>query len=120
MSIHFRGAAKKGKGIGKTLGFPTINLVYTGAENGIFVAEALVDKKWKPAAVHIGNRLSLDEEFSCEVFVIDWSGEILPGEIIDVRLFDKIRDVKKFSNLEKLKEQISKDVEFTRNWYNHR
>ena len=120
MSIRFRGVAEKGKGIGKTLGFPTINLAYTGDENGVFVGEIFVDKKWRLAAVHIGNRLSLDEEFSCEVFVIDWSGEVLPGQEVEVRLFDKIREVKKFPNLEELKKQISKDVEFAKNWYNSR
>lgn len=120
MSIYFRGMVEKGGGIGKTLDFPTINLAYHGEENGVFVGEVFVDKKWRLAAVHIGNRLSLDEEFSCEVFVIDWSGEILPGQEMDVRLFEKIRDVEKFSSLEKLKEQISKDVEFAKNWYNSR
>ena len=52
--------------------------------------------------------------------MLDWNGGVGLGDEIKVELFEKIRESEKFDDLDLLKEQISKDVEFVKNWYNSR
>jgi riboflavin kinase/FMN adenylyltransferase len=118
MSIKFKGPVIKGKGLGRKLGFPTINIVFKTEKTGVFAGEVLIDGKWLPAAIHIGKRISTDNKYSCEAYIIGWSGGIDEGTVIQMKLGEKIRDVLKFNSLDDLKVQIAKDVEFTKNWYN--
>lgn len=121
--IIISGKVVKGKGIGRKMGFPTLNIEYGDMKSGedefigVFVGEVFVDNEWKKAAVHIGKNLTVGgDSVVCESYLIDWNGKNLAGKEIEVRLIEKIRDTVKFNNLEDLKIQISKDVEFVRNW----
>ncbi|MDD3861351.1 MAG: riboflavin kinase [Candidatus Gracilibacteria bacterium] len=109
--ILIEGEVVSGKKLGRNLGFPTVNIVYKGDFEGVFVGEIILERKQMPAAVFIGKGL-------LEVYILDWSGEICEREKISVKLLKKIRDIKKFENYEDLKSEISKDVEFVKNWYN--
>ncbi len=116
------GKVRKGRGIGKTIDSPTINLPYSGEMRGVFVGKVFLDPssdKFEKAAVHLGNRPTFfDEEIICEAYLIDWEGEISIGTEVIIEIFDKIRDIKKFENLMGLKKQIHRDIEFVKNWYN--
>jgi FAD synthase len=117
--LKIKGKVREGRKIGRTIGFPTLNMPYEGHKTGIFVGRVRVKGRWWRAAVHLGPRPTFgDSEIVCETFLIDWSGEIEPGTIIEVEVAEKIREIEKFNNLEDLKERISKDVEFVKNWYN--
>lgn len=107
----------KGKGVGKNLGFPTINIPYNGKENGVFAGKVFIDDGEYIAAINLGGRPTFnDENVLCEAFLLNWNGgEIKRGTIIRVELFKKIREVKKFTNPDELKLQITKDVAFIKN-----
>ncbi len=105
------GRVVKGRGHGKSLGFPTANLkldphkliplhgVYAGLVSG------------KKCAVNIGTRPTFGlGPLSVEIHVIDQRMD-LRGMDIRVHLTGKIRDEKQFSDVEKLKAQIKKDIE---------
>lgn len=109
--ILIEGEVVSGKKLGTKLGFPTVNIVYKGDFEGVFVGEIILNGSRKPAAIFIGKGL-------LEVYILDWSEEIREREKISVKLLKKIRDIKKFENYEDLKVEISKDVEFVKNWYN--
>ncbi|MBI4232091.1 hypothetical protein HY605_02565 [Candidatus Peregrinibacteria bacterium] len=108
------GKVESGRGLGRELGFPTLNIAYAGALRGVYVAKVLIDGVWFKAAVNIGARPTIcDEEVLCEVSVIDWAGEAPSGELF-VKLFKKIREIEKFPNLKLLSERIAKDTEFVK------
>lgn len=111
---------------GRLIGFPTLNLPYSGEEIGVFVGEVEIlggefsGHKFQ-SAVNVGPKptFGVAEKF-CEAFLLDFDGDVSEGTEISVELFEKIRDVKKFENVEELKRQINEDVQFCRNWYNSR
>lgn len=111
-----KGAVKKGRGLGRKLGFPTLNIPYSGDIDGVFAAWVQVDGLVVGAAVHVGPRPTLeDDERLCEAFILEMpaalSGYDFAGKEIEVHLIEKVRDVQKFDSLEDLIAQIAKDVE---------
>ena len=112
------GKAIKGKGVGKKMGFPTLNIPYKGEQKGVFAAKVFCGKKKYKGAVNIGGAPTLDGKESnkniCEVFLIDAEPNFECKGEIKVELIEKIRDTKRFENKEKLKEQIAKDVKFVK------
>jgi riboflavin kinase/FMN adenylyltransferase len=118
MSMKIRGKAVDSTGLGKILGFPTINLAYSGEISGVFVGRAKLNNQYHQAAVNVGGRPTVDNEKFCEVHLLDWHGEIERGAKIEVELLQKIREVQRFSGLDTLKAQIMKDVQSVREWYN--
>lgn len=114
------GRVFKGAGLGRKMGFPTLNVPYAGGISGVFVGEVLLNGLKYKAAVNVGRRPTVDDLTLCEVHLLDFSGEVLEGTEIEVFLREKIRDIKKFPDVEALTKQISLDVEFVKNWYNSR
>lgn len=108
------GKVKPGRGLGRKLGFPTLNIPYEGELRGVYVAKLMLDGSWFKAAVNIGARPTLDdEEVLCEIYVLDWQGEAPDGELT-LKLIKKIREIEKFPSLELLIERIAKDAEFVK------
>jgi riboflavin kinase/FMN adenylyltransferase len=117
--ITIKGQVGRGKKIGRTIGFPTINIPYYGEEEGIFAGKVFVNDRFVLAAVHLGPRPTFDDDQKvCEAFLIDWDEDISVGTNVEIEAYKRIRGIKKFSDLNDLKERISKDVEFVKNWYN--
>ena len=51
-----------------------------------------------------------------EVHILDYSGNLY-GKKINVEFLEKVRDEKKFSGLDELKEQIFKDISTARQYF---
>lgn len=106
-----------GRKVGRELGFPTANLNCQGElypKNGVYACTAQVGQARYLAAVNIGTAPTIEgREFSVEAFLLDYQGELY-GETISVYFHHRLRDEKKFANLEELKGQIEEDVEATR------
>ena len=109
-AYQITGKVKKGRGRGKGLGFPTANLkvdarklipahgVYVGLVNG------------RKCVVNIGVRPTFGvNQTEIEVHIINFNGNIR-GKNLEVVLQKRLRDEKHFSDVEKLKLQIKKDV----------
>ncbi len=116
--MEYRTKQIKGKGRGKLLGYPTINLEIPKnltAEEGIYAAMIVIDKKIYKGALHYGPVPTFNEkEKSLEVYLIDADEKELihlNGKLIQVGLIKKIRDIKKFPGLQELSLQIGWDVE---------
>lgn len=123
-----KGKVIKGKALGKKLGFPTINIHYNGALDGVFAGTVLIKGRSYPAAINVGARPTVDEEKNlCEAFLVNLPpedlatiNEIQAGDELEIQIKQKIRDTIKFANVEELKAQITEDVEFVKNCYNGR
>ncbi len=110
---EFSGKVSAGEKRGRELGFPTANLteipVLTPSQ-GVFAATTRLAGDDYACAVHIGpNPTFSDSRPKVEVHVIGWSGDLY-GQALSCRLLKKIRDVKKFENIDALKAQIESDV----------
>jgi len=113
--MKFKSIVIKGRGVGTELGFPTINLelnnIFSDINQGVYICKVTVDNQVYKGVMHFGPRKSFDEvKPSLEIFLIGFTGEIY-GETVEVEIFDKIRDIQRFSSRDDLKEQIRKDIE---------
>lgn len=107
-----------GRGLGKQLGFPTINVHYDGQTEGVFLGRIFLENKWHDSVIHVGKKPTVsDVGVFCEVHVLDWNKDVAWGTEVRVELNEKIRDTKKFTDTEELKSQIAKDVEFAKKTY---
>lgn len=117
--LEIKGRTMKGKSLGKSIGFPTLNIAYRGEISGVFVGKVFINDEAHFAAINLGSRPTVDnEKHLCEAHLLDWSGNVSEGTEIRVELLEKIREVQKFENFEKLKEQIFKDVEYAKKFVN--
>lgn len=95
-----------GKGKGKKLGFPTVNiLLEEEMESGVYSGKVFVDGIEYKAGIYI-NR----DEKILEAHLLDFSRN-LRGKEIEIEIGKRIRDVRKFDSDEDLKAQIKKDIE---------
>lgn len=96
----------KGRGLGRKLGFPTINLERDG-ENGVFLVKVLIDGRNYFGVMHGG------EGYSCEIHLFDYEGDAY-GKSVSVEVIEKIRDTRRFEKIEDLKRQIEEDTRVAR------
>lgn len=111
-----------GKGRGKLLGIPTINLQIPGdfdLEEGIHAVRVQIENQLFTGALHFGPvPVFKSPEKSLEVLLIDVSDENLPetfGKKIEIEVIRRLRDIRDFESPEEMVEQIKKDVEEVKN-----
>lgn len=101
-----------GNRLGRQLGFPTANIAIDEAlavENGVYSSTVYVEGVAYPAMTNVGVRPSVDgKRRLLETHLFGYTGELY-GLTLRVELHEKIRDEKKFSSVEELKEQIERD-----------
>lgn len=101
----------KGKGIGRKLGFPTINLVINEKKQlpapGVYAGRVLLeDKSECKVAISL---LDSDGKLELEAFLIDFSGDLY-GQKVKLSFSKFLRFSKKIDSLNELKKQIALDV----------
>jgi riboflavin kinase / FMN adenylyltransferase len=103
-----------GNHLGRTLGFPTANLAFPKDNpfllaNGVYAVKVEVDQLIYSGMANAGIRPTIDgKALTVEVNLFDFSGDLY-GQTLVVCFFNRIRDEKKFDNLEQLVEQIHFD-----------
>lgn len=111
-SFEMRGIVVDGEKRGRTLGYPTANIVPApGCVVPAFgVYAALLNGQ--PAAASIGVRPTFDdgEQVLLEVFVLDFDGDLY-GQEVSVELLSFLRPEAKFDRIEALKVQMALDCE---------
>ncbi|MBI4995070.1 riboflavin kinase [Candidatus Peregrinibacteria bacterium] len=113
MKIQISGAVIKGLGVGKKLGFPTLNLNPSRAPKkmkfGVYAAQVKTPVGEFNGVLHYGPRPTINAPISLEVYCIGLKRRLY-GKKIRVFIKKRLRAVKKFKNTEVLKKQIKKDV----------
>lgn len=113
----FSGTVKKGKQLGRTIGFPTANIEIEEEyklipKNGVYVVKGLYNKQILFGMMNIGTRPTIDgENQTIEVNFFEFNEDIY-NETITIEILEFIRDEHKFDSIETLKNQIQKDKEF--------
>ncbi|MFA5770138.1 MAG: riboflavin kinase [Patescibacteria group bacterium] len=118
--MKFESTHIQGKGRGKPMGFPTINLKIPDnfeLKNGIYAVKVIIDNKKFKGALHFGPVPTFGElQKSLEVYLINTEQasfellENLEGKIIKVEIIKFLRDIIKFKLVEDLVRQIGEDV----------
>jgi len=102
-----------GQGRGRTIGIPTANLPIPKDKlrfSGVFVVNAFVDGKQYDGVANVGVRPTVGGDVpTLEVHLFNFSG-YLYGKRMTVTFLHKLRDENKFPSLEKLVQQIQRDI----------
>ena len=114
------GRVAHGAKLGRSLGFPTANIVLRRPPplSGIFVVE--VDG-FGPGVASIGRRPTVNPVPLplLEVHLFDWERDLY-GEHLRVRFLKKLRDERKYDGLDALREAIAQDAREARDYFvNH-
>src|SRR6185436_9775078 len=115
------GRVAHGAKLGRSLGFPTANIVLRRPPplSSIFVVEVdgLADGMRRGVA-SIGRRPTVNPVPVplLEVHLFDWDGELY-GEHLRVRFLKKLRDEQKYDGLEALKQAIARDARQARGYF---
>ena len=108
------GRVVEGDKLGRQLGFPTANLDATGLllpPNGVYAAFTRLKGKQYRAALNIGFRptVAAGMQLRAEAHLLDFRGELY-GTELEIEICEKLRDERKFSSPETLREQIARDI----------
>ncbi len=107
----FRAKVIAGSGRGHKIGFPTANLnkIELPLDYGIYSVAVNLNKNQYHGLMHYGPKKTFNEPVSCEVFIKNFNRNIY-GYLLKITVNKKIREIKKFKNIERLKKQIEKDL----------
>lgn len=104
-----------GKGVGRKLGFPTLNLELDSAKQlvqyGVYSGRCKVDDKYYKAAISF---LIRDGKPELEAHLLDFEDDAY-GKLVKLEFVQKLRNTLKFSSIEELKSQIKIDVQKVKN-----
>jgi riboflavin kinase / FMN adenylyltransferase len=121
--FQLRGTVVHGDKRGRTLGFPTANLVpdpaliYPG--HGVYACRAAVELdgewQWWPAATNVGVRPTFvtGRGLLVEAFLLGFDGDLY-GRELRLAFLSRLRGELRFDSVEALIEQMERDVEDTR------
>src|SRR2546427_87121 len=108
-----QGEVVRGAGRGRTLGFPTANVKTARPlllPPGVYACQVDVEETRYQAVINVGVRPTFGEtELAVEAHLLDFSGDLY-GRRIRLTFLRRLRDERKFPNVEALRNQIALDV----------
>ena len=111
-----------GKALGRTLGIPTINqslpddrLILKG---GIYATVCYIDEKKYAGVTNVGVRPTVEDSTAknIETHIIGFS-DYCYGKRVKTEFYTRIRDEIKFSSVDELKDQITKDIDTVKEYF---
>jgi len=118
-SYEICGSRIKGQGIGAKELFPTINVEsknFLLPAEGVYITKSEVCGKEYPSVSFLGHRVSTDRNFSVETHILTPFEECGDDRVV-IRFIKKLRENRKFNDLETLKSQIKKDIDDARQYF---
>jgi riboflavin kinase/FMN adenylyltransferase len=116
----FSGTVVRGDGRGKTIGFPTANIVPVSASKiiparGVYAVGVLIGGERKHGMMNIGVRPTVKQApaETIEAHLFEFDRDIY-GEQVTVSVLRRLRDERKFDSLTELVEQLGRDREEAR------
>jgi riboflavin kinase/FMN adenylyltransferase len=116
------GPIVKGTGTGSRFTFPTLNLQPEQEllpARGVYITRTVLDGGTKShrSVTNIGMRPTFNgSSLSVETHLLDVSGEF-SAERIELRFWKRLRNEKKFSGAEELREQIARDIDAANHFF---
>jgi riboflavin kinase/FMN adenylyltransferase len=119
------GIIKKGKQLGRELGYPTANFMISSQmtliKPGVYVSETEYNGKRYHSLTNVGYNPTFNQhELSIETYILDFNKEIY-GEHLTVFLVDRLRDEAHFNSIKELIDVIRSDVDrATKTYFDHK
>jgi riboflavin kinase/FMN adenylyltransferase len=114
-----QGRVVAGRGVGRGLGFPTLNLAPAAAEKlipapGVYAVEVILGERRLSGVMNIGFRPTFEGGAqTLEVHVLDFDEQVYDRDVT-VEFVERLRPETKFASVEELKRQIAADVGLAR------
>ena len=116
------GTVEPGKQIGRTLGFPTVNIIPEHDKvlppNGVYFTKVIIDGDTYNGVTNIGVRPSVDNEdkLTIETHILGTSMDMY-GKTLELQFMEFEREEKKFCSTEELKQAILQDIELCKKYF---
>lgn len=114
-AYHLEGKVVAGSQIGRTIGFPTANVMPFDKtkiipKNGVYAVFVQLGETMHPGMLNIGNRPTVDEseQISIEVNLLDFEGDLY-GSTLNIHFIEYLREERKMESLDDLKQQLTTD-----------
>jgi len=116
-----QGTVGHGEKRGRTLGFPTANLILPEERmlpaNGVYIAQAWLGSSGYKSLVNVGTRPTFNHHpTTVEAYLLDFSGDIYDAEL-RVEFLHLLRSEMKFSTADALVAQMRDDESKARLWF---
>ena len=112
--FSLKGEIRPGTGQGRKLIVPTLNLVTeqeTLPKNGVYATATVLGPKIYWSVTNVGVRPTFDgQRLAIESHLFDFSDQLTSGKM-EVIFLSRLRDERKFSGPEALREQVLKDID---------
>lgn len=123
-TYYVGGYVAHGKKLGRTIGFPTVNLLPPDEKClppfGVYFSEVRIEGKVHHGMTNIGLRptVSNNGQVSVETYIYDFD-EDLYGKYLEIALLTFHRKEQKFSGVDALHRQLDLDLEAGRNYFDY-
>ena len=112
--LSINGMVVKGTSRGRSMGFPTANILLTKQtlpQNGVYQTKVKIDGKIYEAITNIGTNPTFGSgQINVESHIFDFDSNIV-GKNIEIEFVKFIRNEKKFDSVNELVAQIKLDIE---------
>jgi len=114
-NFFITGTVVRGKGLGRTIDFPTANINVTATyklipSDGVYVVKSKIDSKTVFGMMNIGTNPTVDGKTrSIEVHFFNFKDDIYDSEL-KIEFLKRLRSEQKFDNLNALKVQLKNDM----------
>ena len=121
-SYGVTGQVEHGKKLGRTLGFPTLNVTWPlykiVPQRGVYLSNIQVDRQWFHGISNIGVKptVSKEERVLIESFLFGYNGDAY-GKNVTIELLAFRRPECVFESVSKLKECIDRDIEYGKHFF---
>lgn len=110
------GKVERGKGVGKTLGFPTANVKISEEKyplkEGVYLTFVYVENTLHSAITNVGSQPTFQgKEYIIETYIDNFDKDIY-DKYLTVYFIERIRDVIEFDSIDGLKKQLLLDKEW--------
>ncbi len=110
------GTVVEGKHLGRTIGFPTINVVPGEGKilprNGVYITQTIAEGRVYASMTNVGTRPTVEDNAAknAETHLLNGDGDFY-GKIVTVRFLSRLRDEKHFTDIGALMRQLRIDRE---------
>ena len=113
-----------GRHLGSTLGIPTANLRLPAElavpKYGVYMCLCVIDGKEYPAVTNVGVRPTVSgQDVTVEPWILDYEGDLYGREIL-LEFYAFLRPERKFPDLQALKEELLRNADQTRAYFQQR
>lgn len=111
---HIIGEVEKGRGVGRTLGYPTVNISLQNPSplaSGVYETRLKIGENLYTGLTNVGTCPTFEpREKHTETYLLDYDGDVY-SEYVRIDFIRRVRDERRFESVEELSAEIARNVE---------